>query len=131
MTEEAPLTVGEEIDKLYALRAERLALNKKVDALKAQEAVLRQNIISRLQANGLDSGRGSDATASITKEVACNINDWPAFAAYVLETNSLDLLQKRVSMAAIKARWEDEVEVPGTCKVELPDLSLVKRRKVI
>lgn len=131
MAMDQEVSVGEEIDKLYALRAERLAIGKQVDSLKAQEAVLRRNIINRLSANGLDSGRGKDATASITKETTCNIVDWQAFTAYVLETNGLDLLQKRVSMEAVKARWEDEINVPGVVKVELPNLSLIKRKKAI
>ncbi len=127
MTNEKP--VGIIIDELYALRTQRLALSKEVDELKAQEAVLRKTIIDRLQVNGLDSGRGNDATASITKDVQVNISDWAMFNNYVIKTNSLDLLQKRVSMTALKARWEDGVEVPGLTKIELPDLSLTKRRK--
>ena len=124
-------SLGEEIDELYSLRTQRLALSKEVDAFKTKEAELRAKIISRLRSNGLDSGRGSDATASITTEVAVNITDWAEFAKFVVETNSIDLLQKRISMAAIRARWEDDVEVPGTTKVELPDLSLTKRRKAV
>lgn len=128
-TEESPAKLGEIIDKLYQKRSERLALSKQVDALKAEEADLRRLVIQRLQDVGLDSGRGTLATASITQDDQASVKDWSALENYILEHKSFDLLQRRVSVTAVRARWENEEVVPGVEKVTLTDLSLTKATK--
>lgn len=128
-TEESPAKLGEIIDKLYQKRSERLALSKQVDALKAEEADLRRLVIQRLQDVGLDSGRGTLATASITQDDQASVRDWAALENYILEHKSFDLLQRRVSVTAVRARWENEEVVPGVEKVTLTDLSLTKATK--
>lgn len=130
MSTEAPTEkLGELIDKLYQKRTERLALSKQVDAFKAEESDLRRLIIQRLQDAGLDSGRGSLATASITTDDQASVKDWEAFENYILEHKSFDLLQRRVSITAVRARWENSEVVPGVEKVTLSDLSLTKASK--
>lgn len=130
MSTEAPTEkLGELIDKLYQKRTERLALSKQVDAFKAEESDLRRLIIQRLQDVGLDSGRGLLATASITTDDQASVKDWEAFENYILENKSFDLLQRRVSITAVRARWENSEVVPGVEKVTLSDLSLTKASK--
>ena len=130
MSTEAPTEkLGELIDKLYQKRTERLALSRQVDAFKAEESDLRRLIIQRLQDVGLDSGRGSLATASITTDDQASVKDWEAFENYILEHKSFDLLQRRVSITAVRARWENSEVVPGVEKVTLSDLSLTKASK--
>jgi len=90
---------------------------------------LRRLIIQRLQDVGLDSGRGSLATASITTDDQASVKDWEAFENYILENKSFDLLQRRVSITAVRARWENSEVVPGVEKVTLSDLSLTKASK--
>ena len=124
-----PKKLGEIIDELYQRRASRLVLTKSVDALKAEEAELRRLIIQRLQDVGLDSGRGTMATASITKDDQANVKDWSALENYILEHKSFDLLQRRVSITAIRARWDNDESLPGVEKVTLTDLSLTKASK--
>lgn len=124
-----PKKLGEIIDALYQKRASRLVLTKSVDALKAEEAELRRLIIQRLQDVGLDSGRGTMATASITKDNQANVKDWSALENYILEHKSFDLLQRRVSITAIRARWDNDESLPGVEKVTLTDLSLTKASK--
>lgn len=121
------LPIGEVIDNLYAVRAERLVLGKKVDDMKRAEAQLRGIIISRLKTAELDGAKGKMATASITTDKQARITDWPAFWEYCIEHDANDLVQKRPATLAIKARWEDGIEIPGIEPVELEDLSLTKR----
>lgn len=122
-------SVGDLIDDLYVLRAERLGLTKKVDDLKTQEAQLRGKIIAQLRDIKLDSGRGSLATASITTSTEARILDWNEFWAWAVEHGASDLVQKRPSITALRARWEAGIEVAGIESVEVADLSLTKRRK--
>ena len=121
------LPIGEVIDHLYALRAERVVLNKKVDDMKRLEAKLRGIIISRLKIAELDGGKGKAATASITTDKQARITNWTEFWDYCVENNARDLVQKRPAILAIKARWEDGTDIPGLEPVEVEDLSLTKR----
>lgn len=120
--------VGEIIDELYALRAERMALSRQVDDLKAKENELRGIIIAQLRAVGLDGGKGSSANALITSSEQAQITSWPEFFAYIMENEAGDLVQKRVAIQAVRERWENGEEIPGLTKVEVVDLSLTKRR---
>lgn len=125
LAEELP--IGEVIDHLYALRAERLALSKIVDDKKRLETKLRGIIISRLKIAELDGGKGKTVTASITRDLQARVTDWPKFWDYCVENNASDLVQKRPAILAIKARWEDGTSIPGLEPVEVEDLSLTKR----
>lgn len=122
-------SVGALIDELYVLRAERLELSKKVDALKTQEAQLRAKIIAQLRDVDLESGSGLIATGSITTSKEARMLDWNEFWQWAVEHDARDVIQKRVSITAIRERWEAGVEVPGLEAVEVADLSLTKRRK--
>lgn len=123
-------SVGALIDELYVLRADRLELSKKVDALKTQEAQLRAKIIAQLRDVDLASGSGQIATGSITTSKEARMLDWNEFWQWAVEHDARDVIQKRVSITAIRERWEAGVEVPGLEAVEVADLSLTKRRKV-
>lgn len=123
-------SVGALIDELYVLRADRLELSKKVDALKTQEAQLRAKIIAQLRDIDLESGSGQVATGSITTSKEARMLDWNEFWQWAVEHDARDVIQKRVSITAIRERWEAGVEVPGLEAVEVADLSLTKRRKV-
>lgn len=123
-------SVGALIDELYVLRADRLELSKKVDALKTQEAHLRAKIIAQLRDVDLASGSGQIATGSITTSKEARMLDWNEFWQWAIEHDARDVIQKRVSITAIRERWEAGVEVPGLEAVEVADLSLTKRRKV-
>lgn len=125
LAEELP--IGEVIDHLYGLRAERLELSKIVDDKKRLEAKLRGIIISRLKIAELDGGKGKAATASITVDKQARITNWTEFWNYCVENNASDLVQKRPAVLAIKARWEDGTSIPGLEPVEVEDLSLTKR----
>lgn len=122
-------SVGALIDELYVLRAERLELSKRVDVLKTQEAQLRAKIIAQLRNVKLESGSGQMATGSITTSKEARVLDWNEFWQWAVEHNARDVVQKRVSITAIRERWEAGIEVAGLEAVEVADLSLTKRRK--
>lgn len=120
-------TVGEMIDSLFELRAKRLAKSKEVDEMKKQEATLRSTIIAQLHEIGLDGGKGTKATAAILTSDQAVMEDWPAFWAFCRDNDALDLVQKRVSITAVRERWDQSEEIPGLRKIEVEDLSLNKR----
>lgn len=120
------MDLGQEIDALYAKRAERLALDKQVKELKEQEVVLREALLHRLQDTGLQRASGGLATASIKSSVKPIVADWDKVYAYIKENDRFDLVHQRISSLA----WADLLAagtlVPGTESFTELDINLTK-----
>lgn len=119
----APATLGAAADRLYTVRAKRLALQKQVDAMRAEETFLSEHLIQKLpksQASGI-AGRVARATVG-TKDVP-QVADWEALQAHILKNAKRNpgvwaLMQRRVGEAAVKELWEAGKTVPGVTKFE-------------
>jgi hypothetical protein len=122
----ASTDIGPVIDALYALREMRLGMQKKVDELKAEELRTREKIFEMLAALGLTKASGAVATAGIKVSNIPLVEDWELLQAHIKATGEFDLLQKRISVTAWRARFEENVEVPGVSKVEDVDISLTR-----
>jgi len=108
-----PKALGACADKLFELRNKRLAEQKKVDEIAAEETALKNHIIENLPKSEASGVAGKlDRVTVVTKQVP-QVKDWDAFYKYVKKTGSFDLMQKRLTDAAIKERWEAGKEVPG------------------
>lgn len=126
MSTESSQDIGPVIDALYALREMRLGMQKKVDELKAEELRTREKIFEMLAALGLTKASGAVATAGIKVSNIPLVEDWDALQEYIKKTGEFDLMQKRISVTAWRARFEEGVEVPGVSKVEDVDISLTR-----
>jgi hypothetical protein len=120
------LNLGESIDTLYRKRAERLEVEKGVKVLKAEELALRVHIKQLLDKVSLEGGKGAIATASIMYDVDPVAKDWTAIYEFIRENDAFDMLQRRLSSTAIKARWDSGLVIPGIEKFDNWDLSLTK-----
>ena len=121
------MDIGQKIDALYQLRAQRLEIEKQVNELKAHEAAAKQEIIDTLKSLSLEGAKGTAATAAITYKVKPNVTDWDAFYAYIKRENMFELLHKAVTVSLWTSLKDDGTIVPGTEPVALVDLSLTKR----
>lgn len=124
-----PDTLGACIDKLYALRAQRLEQEREIKERKRTETAYKDHIIAELRKATLDGGKGDKANASITTNDEPTPNDWTAIWQYIKENDADDLVQRRLYSAAVKARWEAGEEVAGIGHFTVVDLSLTKRGK--
>lgn len=121
-----PKAIGACADRLFALKAERLAQQKLVDAIEAEEKALKAYIIDNLpksEASGV-AGKLARVTA-ITKEVP-QVEDWTIFYKHLKKTGQFELIGKRLSDTAIRERWEAGKEVPGIKHFTVVTLSLNK-----
>jgi len=118
--------IGAKIDALYALRENRLAIERRVKELKEEEVQARNAIFEMLAAMGLTKASGSMATCGIKVSNVPLVEDWDMLWAHIAETKQFDLIQKRISVTAWRARFDDGVETPGVSKVEDVDISLTK-----
>ena len=120
------MTLGEVIDSLYTVRAERLALSKQVDILKHQESVVREELLNMLNITGLKKASGELATASMKTSIQPMTTDWSSIHAYIREQDRFDLLQKRLATLAWRELYKSGTLVPGTEPFEETDISLTK-----
>jgi hypothetical protein len=108
-----PKALGACADKLFELRNKRLAEQKKVDEISAEESALKNHIIENLPKSEASGVAGKLARVTVVTKQIPQVKDWDAFYKYVKKTGSFDLMQKRLTDAAIKERWEAGKEVPG------------------
>ncbi len=116
------------VDAYKAIRDQRLDLQKEVDALETQERALKTELISLLEDSGVQSIGGKLATVALTAKTVPVVQDWDAVYAYVKKHNAFDLLHRRITVDAVKARWDNGHEVPGVSSTTIHDLSVRKAK---
>ena len=124
-----PKTLGQAIDTVYTLREERLAAQKIVDAKQAQETALHAHIIQKLKEQDMEGSKGAIATASIQRSTQAEVFDWNEYCKYMAKNKAWDMVQQRASITALRARWDNKVEVPGVRPIVVEKLSLTKSSK--
>lgn len=126
MSNENSNELGDVIDRLYALREQRLGLDKRVKEMKEEEVAIRNKIFEMLGSQGLRRASGAVATAGITVATIPLVEDWDKVWAYIKAHDATDLVQKRVSVTAWRARHEEGVVIDGISAVENVDISLTR-----
>lgn len=116
-------------DLLYTTREERLKIDKVVEELKSREAQLREHLINNLPKSDASGVSGAVASATIKQKEEPVVEDWDSLYKYISRHKAWDLLQRRVSGPAVKARWEDKKVVPGVGMIIVPSISLTKVKK--
>lgn len=121
-----PTSLAACADLLYTTRQKRLELSKSVDEMKSQETQLCDYLIANLPKSDATGVAGKVARATVVTKQEPVVEDWDPFYKYVARTKSWDLLQRRISTTAIKARWEDKKKVPGVGTFTVVSVSLNK-----
>ena len=94
---EKVIPLGKLIDKLNDARDAKRKHAEQEKILNAAYTEIEAQILERLAAEGMNKGTGTKATASISKVVVANVEDWDKFHAFVKKTGFFHLLQRRVS----------------------------------
>lgn len=121
-----PKAMGACADKLFELRNKRLAMQKEVDAVAAEETALKNYIIENLPKSEASGVAGKLARVTVITKQIPQVKDWDAFYKYVKKTGSFDLMQKRLTDTAIKERWEAGKEIPGVEHFNIVSVSINK-----
>lgn len=74
---------------------------------------LEEELISRLDEQGMLKATVAAGTATITETIVPNVVDWDAVYAHIQETGDFYLLQKRPAAAAFRELQQSGQEVPG------------------
>jgi len=121
-----PKTMGACADLVYQLREKRLAGQKLVDEVEAEEKALKEHIINNLpksQTTGV-AGKLARVTAG-TKKVP-QVDDWDAFWKGFNKKKDVDLLPRSLNKAAVEARWDAGKQIAGVKALTVVTLSINK-----
>jgi hypothetical protein len=106
-------------------KAERLVADRAARDLKTKEDELYAAIVLHCNEHG---GAGVDMGDTLVEYMATQEpvgEDWAAIHAYIVANDAMDLVHKRLTVTAVKLRWDDSIEIPGIGR------KLVEKIKVI
>jgi len=121
-----PETLAACVDKLQDLKKQRLAQQKIIDAMVREESYLAQHIKDALVAQGATGISGLYAKVAMVEKVVPSVQDWDKVYSHILSTGQFDLLQRRVSDAAVKERWQAGEKIDGIGEFTVVNLSVTK-----
>lgn len=121
-----PKALGECADLLYTLKAKRLAGQKLVDEVEAEEKALKAHLINTLPKSEASGVAGKLARVTVVTRDEPIIEDADLFHKYITKTKRWDLMQNRLSPAAVKELWEAGKEVAGVKRFQVVTLGLNK-----
>lgn len=102
---------------------------QKLKPLKDAAAALEQELLDAMLAAKLESVATKDATISVKRNTFAELYNDKAFFEFVGKTKAWDLVAKRPVISACRARWEDNITIPGVRPGERVDLSITARNK--
>lgn len=124
-----PTPVGELIDAYYRLREERNEVMNEVKEMNRKLEVLKLAITEKLEEQGLEGGRGHEATGSISESIVGSLQDYEKFSQFVYRHKKIHLLEKRISVPSFREELELRGEVPGVEPFTKIKLNVQKRSK--
>lgn len=114
------VTVDAVIKKYMKLREKKAlveaTIKEELDKIKADMAKLEAFLQAKMDADGLTSFKTDYGTAFLTTTDFANVEDWDAVLRFIREEEAFDMLEKRVSKAAVRGYIEANKEVPPGVK---------------
>jgi len=101
------------MEELYKIKNERLALQRVVNELEEREKNLTYELTNLMVEGNMAKYQAAGFTLVLNTKDTALATDWPTILDYIKSTGSVDLLQKRLTESAVKARWNSGVDVPG------------------
>lgn len=110
------VTVDSVIKKYMALRAKKEAIEaetkEQVKGIKENMAKIEAWLKVKADADGVTSFKTEHGTAFLTTVDYANVADWDAVLEFIRNEEAYDMLEKRVSKAAVRGYLESTNEVP-------------------
>ena len=119
-------SAGVIIERLVAIREERRHLKRLDSELSKSWRDLEALLIGQLDAQCVTKVSADAGTATVNETVFPKVDDWNLLYAHLKETDSLYLLQKRISSAAFREQHEAGHTVPGITPFVQRTISLRK-----
>lgn len=108
-----PLTTAALIARMVDVRDERRKISSRDKELIAEWRSLEMEFLVRLDEQGMEKATTRAGTASIIETILPQVVDWDEFYKYMLEEDSLHLLQRRPAAAAFRELNAAGTVIPG------------------
>jgi hypothetical protein len=115
------------ISKILELRTKLSELNAEIEEVNVTKAELENELMEFMSSTGTTQLGSSMGTATMKVSTKFALSNWDQFIQYVVETESFDMLQKRISSKAVGERLAAEEEVPGIQGVQVYSVSIRKK----
>jgi len=120
------MDITNQIQACFEIRLQRLALQKQADLLEQEEKTMQYEIQQAMMAAGHNDYTVNGYRAELTKKITATATDWPLTLQWIKATGSVDLLNKRLTESAVKARWDAGIDIPGVIAVPKYVVSISK-----
>lgn len=121
-----PKTIGACADRLYELKGEMSKINKQLEELDKERKAIQEHVINELPKSSATGVSGKAANVKVVTKDVPQVKDWDAFYGYIRKTKRTDLMQKRLSDAAVGELLDQGVKVPGVQTFTAVSISLTK-----
>lgn len=119
-------TLADKADRYYTLRQERLAKQKEVDAMQAEESALKDELINSISKAEVGGVAGSVCRVTVVTKPKPKLVDFDALIVFIRRRNAWELIRHAINEAAVKERLEAGQDVPGVEVFNVVDLSVNK-----
>lgn len=124
---ELPTGIGALADEYADVRQRRLALDREASAVKERETEIYKYILGALSESTDTGASGHHHRVQLVTKERYNPEDWAKVHAFIQETGSFEMLQKRLADGAVKEYFETHGKLPdGIATVDVPTLSFTK-----
>jgi predicted nucleic acid-binding Zn-ribbon protein len=106
------------------LKAAKAKLQPQEDAVANLEAQLQAAMIEAK----MEAVASKNATVALKRTEFAELTDDKAFFEYVAKNHAWDLVRKQVNVGAARARWDDNIVIPGVQKGVRVALSVTTRK---
>lgn len=114
-------------DLLFDTKSLRLLMAKETALVETREKAIEEKLIAIIPATSSGAmGKHHKVKVETADKWIMNTEKWPDFFAYVANTGSFDLLQKRLADRAVADRMEEGVKIPGVENMKVKKISLTK-----
>lgn len=122
-----PKSMGLCADLFFDAKQKRLAADKVTADLKVEEERIKLHIINNLKKDDTGAaGKHHRVQVVRKRKFIVNPEKWNYFYAWVAKNKRFDMLQKRLSDAAVKETVEAGKKIPGVEPFDYVDVSLTK-----
>jgi hypothetical protein len=115
-------------DEYVTVEAQRKAASKTASDLEKVRDNLKKVILANMSFLGQDKPnnvKGTNYVVAVKQKLKIVASDWDKLYKYIAANSAWDLLHKRITETAVKARWEDKETVPGIEGIPTDDLEII------
>lgn len=116
-----------DLDQLAVLRLERDRAAAELKAADEAYDQLAAKVLNAMLDAGIETTGNANGVVSVKRTETFQATDWQALDAYILKTGSIDLLNRRLTVKAVRERVEQGEKVPGVVPFTKIELSWTTR----